>query len=246
MMNRLLYTASLTTCLLLAAFSVRAQPQPQPRGINFSVSLAPTMNWLQDVQVRLGELQGPPGEQLPDGFQEQADSLLAVFNQGEFPARIGFEAGLSMTASRGWMGLRAGVHLLNTGGVFNGVEYFDEEQLRENFVTVLLGLQLQKATGPALFYVFGGPELRYHLDLTGEDNITTSAVRDNLESLSTAATVGAGVKIRMMGIALTPEVRYAFGLSGVSDRTFEADGIPFQLGEDHTLNNLAFGLVFGL
>lgn len=75
--------------------------------------------------------------------------------------------------------------------------------------------------------------------------MSAEAVRDNLEPLSTAATAGIGGRVRVMGFTLTPEVRYAFGLSRVSDRTFEAEGILLELGENHTLNNLVFGLVFG-
>jgi len=245
-MTRLIHTAVFLGITFIAMYPARAQPRPQPSGIDISFSVAPTVNWLKDVQVSLGDLQTTPGGQPSNDLQERADSLLLLFNEGEFPAQIGFEAGLSMTASRGWVGLRAGLHLLNTGGVFNGAEYFDEGRLRENFVTLLVGLQLQKVAGPALFYVFGGPEFRYHLDLTDESTVSAEAVRDNLEPLSTAATAGVGVEVRMMGLTLTPEVRYAFGLSGVSDRTFEAEGIPFRLGEDHRLNNLIFGLVFGL
>lgn len=244
--SRLPRLVLLSILFLFTADLAHAQSQPRRTGVDLDFSLAPTMNWLEDVQVHLGELQGQPGDQPPEDLQERADSLLLLFNEGKIPAQIGFEAGMSLTVSRRWIGLRGGLHLLNTGGVFDGAEYFNEEQLRENFVTLLLGLQLQKIAGPALLYVFGGPEFRYHLDLTDEENVTVSAVRNNMESLSTAATVGAGVRLRMMGFALTPEVRYDFGLSGVSDRSFEAEGIPFQLGGDQRLNTFAFGLAFGL
>lgn len=41
-------------------------------------------------------------------------------------------------------------------------------------------------------------------------------------------------------------MRYAHDLSGVSGRTFEAEGNTFELDDKYRLNNFVFGLTFGL
>lgn len=228
----------LCLALLLTAGLASSDARAQARA-GFDLSLAPTANWTSDAEVRLRAFQDNPQNADPD-------SLLALFNDEERPVQVGFKAGLGLTVSRRWLGVRAGVHLLNTGGVFDGAEYLNEEKLRENFVTFTLDFQLRRAAGPAVFYAFGGPELRYFLDLTGEDEISFSTFRENMEPLSTAVNVGAGVHLRLMGVRLAPEVRYTRGLSGVSGRTFEADGLPFELSEQQRLDNLGLGLVFGL
>lgn len=228
----------LTGLILLLTAGLTPGPAHAQTHVGFDFALAPVANWTNDVQVRLREFQENPQRTDPD-------SLLALFNGEEQPVRVGFKAGLGLTVSRGWLGVRAGVNVLNTGGVFDGAEYLNEEKLHENFVTFTFDLQLRKAAGSAVLYAFGGPEFRYFLDLTGDDQSTFSTFRENMEPLSAALSVGAGVHLNLMGIRLTPEVRYAHGLSNTTGRTFEAESLPFELSKQR-MSNLGFGLIFGL
>lgn len=98
----------------------------------------------------------------------------------------------------------------------------------------------------AVFYAFGGPEFRYRVDLRDEENVTFSTFRENMEPLSTLLTLGTGVRLRLMGMQVAPEMRYAHDLSGVSGHTFEAEGSTFEFDDKYRLNNFVFGLTFGL
>lgn len=244
----LISSSSALLCLLLFLTTGSVQAQiPRPGGgftqqqtqVGLDFSLAPTVNWTNNVQARLLEAQQNPGGADPD-------SLLQLFNSEDFPMRIGFKAGLALTVSRGWLGARAGINFLNTGGVFDGANYLNEERLRDNFLTFPIDLQLRKVTRQAVFYAFGGPEFRYRVDLRDEENVTFSTFRENMEPLSTLLTLGAGVRLRLMGMQVAPEMRYAHDLSGVSGRTFEAEGNTFELDDKYRLNNFVFGLSFGL
>lgn len=234
----------LIACLLICA-PAYAQPGPsyqtdaKKTRVSWGLTLAPTFNWVNDADVRLLDaLQDDP-----EGVN--ADSLLRQFNSEEPPVEIGFKAGLNVTVSRGWAGLRFGLNFLNTGGVFDGTSYLNEDKLRDNFVTFLADLQVRRSAGPATFYAFGGPELRYRLDLSDEESITAASFRDNMEPLGALATFGLGVDLRFGGMSVAPEIRFAYDISGVADETFEVGGNTFEFTNPYRLNTLLFGLNFG-
>lgn len=242
-----LLSGTLALCILVLLTTGPAQAQrlgpgtapTQRTQVGFDLSLAPTANWSNNVRARLLEAQQDPTGADPD-------SLINLFNNEELPMRIGFKAGLALTISRGWLGIRAGANFLNTGGVFDGTSYLNENRLRENFLTFPIDLQLRKVTRRAVFYAFGGPEFRYRVDLRDEEDITFSTFRENMEPLSTLLTAGVGIRLHLMGMQVAPEMRYAHDLSGVSGRTFEAEGNTFELDDKYRLNNFVFGLTFGL
>ena len=161
------------------------------------------------------------------------------------PSSIGFEAGLGVIVMPGPVGVRAGVHFLNTSAVFDGEQTFNRESLDANFVTLQLDLRYGKRLGPLSAYAFGGPEFRYLLDLSGED-VTIASARENARLLSTAARFGAGLTFDFAGVRLGPKVSYALGLSGVEgDDVVLDNGNVLRLDEAYDIDTLLFGLVLG-
>lgn len=208
--------------------------------LDVDLSVGPSINWLEDAQV-LGFNPEDPGMPIDT-------SALGQFE--EFPATVGVQAGLTL-GMRGaalgpsgpLLGLRLGVRYLNTGGVFNGEEFFAREEFDANYLTVALDGEVGKQFRAARLYAFGGPEVRYFLDL--EDAETVNDARGGLEHLNTAVNVGAGLRLRLGGYSLGPEIRYSFGLSDVSERQVEVEGGTVNLARGLQLNTFLLGLVFG-
>ncbi len=228
-MRRPLRYTLIPAALLLAALPALAQPFSRPGGsgtqMNLSASLGPSINWLSDVTV-------------VDAGSEQAEG------ENSYPVSVGFKGGLMLGVRRGPLGGRAGVSFLNTGSVFDGTTFLNEDELSVNFVTFALDAQYVRPVGPADLYAFAGPEFRYLLDLSGAENL--GDFRDGFSSLGASASFGAGVRLHVLGYSFGPEVRYALDLSGLSGETLEApDGTPVELESGYSLDNLIFGLVFG-
>ncbi|HYE95401.1 MAG TPA: outer membrane beta-barrel protein [Rubricoccaceae bacterium] len=222
--------ASVALALFAAAPALaqpRGFPAREPGGLRVSAALGPSFNWLGDVTV------------------VEADSAEQEGQTTEYPVSVGFKGGLMVGYRSGPLGLRVGANFLNTGSIFDGTTFLNEDELSANFVTLAVDAQVVRPVTPFLdLYAFGGPEFRYLLDLSGVSNF--EEFRDGFESVSTTASFGAGVRLHLLGYSFGPELRYGLDLGGFSGDTFETEGGgTVRLDEGFSMNNLLFGLVFG-
>lgn len=210
----------------LFALALSAAPSAQ-----VSFSLGPTVNWTQDVSALTVDSDDP-------------DSVISR-DSISVPVTVGLAAGLGATVRAGDIGVRLGGRFLNTTLLYDGQEAFNEEALATNFVTLQIDLEYSKSLGPLRAYAFAGPEFRYLLDLS--DGVrSASDVRDGLDLLSTAANLGAGLRVDLFGFRAGPEVRYALDLTGVGgDPTVRDDGTTVRLSEAFDVNTLLLGIVVG-
>lgn len=213
--------------LVLALMAAPRLAGAQSGGVNVSFTLGPTLNWLNDVDFQ--RLQGDDGQPVV---------------AGEYPMRVGFAAGLNLAFDLGPAAVRAGAGLLNTGALFDGTGFLNEDSLAVNFLTFRLDAQLRQRAGPVELYLVAGPEVRYLLDLT-QARSDFAEFRDNLEPLSATASVGAGLQLSLMGYRVGPELRYALDLTGISGRRFDLDDESYRADEPLRLNSFLLALVVG-
>jgi hypothetical protein len=214
---------------LFAAVLLAIVPSQAQVGLDFN--LGPTVNWTEDVSA----------------FTFDPEDPTTVFDRDslDVPVTVGVQGGLGLTVRSGALGVRLGGQFLNTAAIYDGEQRFNRQTLEASFVTLQLDLQYVQSLGPASVVVFGGPEARYLLDLSGE-LAGVEDVRDGLDLLSAAATVGAGLRLDVGGTRLGPQVRYAFDLTGVGgDDLAVDDGTAFRLDEAFDVHTLLVGLVFG-
>lgn len=221
---RLILFAVLAAGALLAGPTAAAQ---------VSFSLGPTVNWTQDVSALTVDASDP-------NTVISRDSL-------RVPVTVGLAAGLGATIRAGNVGVRLGGRFLNTTLLYDGAEALNSDALATNFVTLQIDLEYSRSLGPLRAYAFVGPEFRYLLDLSDPDGIRSAAdVRDGLDLLSTAANLGAGLRVDLFGFRAGPEIRYALDLTGVGgDPTLRADGTEVRLSEAFDVNTLVLGIVIG-
>lgn len=209
-------------------------------GLDFT--LGPVISWPEDAEG----FRFDPND--PDFDPSDIDP--ADFQTIDFQPTVGFEAGIGLIVMPKNVGVRLGVHYLNTSAVFDeDGNSFERDAFTANFVTVQADLRAGKRFGPATAYVFGGPELRFLVDLSDED-VTFASVRQNSELLSTAATFGAGVTLNVLGTKFGPKVSYTLGLSDVESGDFIAEGgtngeQAIRLPGGYGLDTLLFGIVLG-
>lgn len=215
---------------LFAALTVLALAVPARAQIDFN--LGPAVTWTEDVSTFTVDPDDP-------GTVLSRDSLT-------LPVTVGVQGGLGLTLRRGAVGVRLGGRYLNTSLLYDGKETLNRDALESNFAAASIDLQYAQSLGllPVRGYLLIGPEFRYLLDLSGEINGVRD-VQENFDPISTVLNVGAGVKLRLPGLSIGPEVRYSFDLTGVEGEAFTLDnGNEVRLGEAFDVNSLAFGLVF--
>lgn len=214
--------------LLLAALVAVSAPRAQV-AVDFNVG--PTVAWTEDVSAFTFDPADP-------GAALRRDSLVV-------PATVGVQGGLGLTMRAGGLGIRVGGQFLNTTALYDGEERLNRQALDTSFLTLQLDLQFAQRVGPASVYVFGGPEARYLLDLSG-DVAGLDDLREGAELLSAAANLGGGVRLNLFGTRVGPEVRYAFDLTGVSGQDVAlGDGSTFRFDEAFDIDTLLVGLVIG-
>ena len=201
---------------------------PVAAQVAFDLSIGPAVAWTEGTDVVRDETGGPV--------------LVGSFRP---PVTVGLQGGLGVTVRGRSLGARVGGRLLNTTALYDGDQALNRQALETSFVTLQLDLSYIRSLGPVSAYVFGGPEARYLVDLSG-DLARVSDLRDGADLLSVAANLGAGLRLDLLGVRLGPELRYALDLTGVGgDHDIVVDdGDTLRLG-GFDVDTLLIGLVFG-
>lgn len=213
----------LLTLVALATFSIL----PASAQIGFDLNLGPTVAWTGDPDFGI------------------SDEGAIADGRFETPVTVGLQGGLGVTLRNGPLGVRVGGRFLNTTALYDGEQALNRQTLETSFVTLQLDLQYVRSLGPVSAYVFGGPEARYLVDLSG-DIARVSDLRDGADLLSAAANIGAGLRLDLFGIRLGPEVRYALDLTGVGggNDVIVDEGGTLRF-DDFDVDTLLIGIVFG-
>ena len=136
---------------------------------------------------------------------------------------LGFHVGVIVGLDAGPATLRTGLHLLNSGALFDGSEFLNEDEFRVNFLTIPVEGRLDfRRRGLVHPYLFAGPEFRFLFSLDDRD----INFRDDLRRLSATGAVGVGVEFEApwgLPVGLSPELAYVFDLTGIYDGEFVRD-----------------------
>ncbi|MEM1055235.1 MAG: hypothetical protein AAGI52_06895 [Bacteroidota bacterium] len=224
---------------LLTVLALVAIPTLVHAQVGFDLTLGPVVTWSEDVSGFVFDPSDP-------NFDPSDPATFEAFTEADLRPSVGFEAGLGLVVMPKDIGVRFGVHYLNTSAVFDEEgRSFDRESFAANFVTLQADLRYGRQLGPLRAYAFGGPEFRYLIDLS-DSEITLDGVRENASLLSTAAQFGAGLTFDFAGTKFGPKVSYALDLSGTDggDLTLD-DGTTIRLDEAYNLDTLLFGIVLG-
>ena len=158
-------------------------------------------------------------------FGDIEDDVDASFDNSS-----GYHIGLFYDLAVGPLALRPGLYYMDVGAFAGEEGRFDGEDFDLSLVEAAVDVRLRFGAGAALApYLLAGPVLRFP-DSDDEE------VREALEEVNVAGSVGAGLELNVLGLRLFPEVRYTFGLSGLARDGFEIGGQRFEVGEEDRLN----------
>ncbi len=154
-----------------------------------------------------------------------------------------FHAGAFIDVALGPVAIRPAVYYLNAGPLFKGASFLTEDNFDLVYITIPVDLVYTVGIGPIKPYLFAGPEFRL-LNTTD----APQALEDNIESFVMNASLGLGVELGIPGtsLKLMPHLRYSFGLSGITKKTYTVQGVTVQTEGDPTVNAwlLSLGLAF--
>lgn len=165
----------------------------------------------------------------------------ANFDATDYKPTVGFYLSADASLAAKFAAVRASATFVNAGALFNGTTFLDQDEFDINYLTVPVDLVLRAPLGDSFMpYVFGGPEFRYLVDVKDTD----PGFADHFESLSTAATIGAGValSVPMLG-RFAPEVRYSIDLQGILDGDITVGDEVVRVREAFKADMLRFGLM---
>ena len=171
---------------------------------------------------------------------------LSEIGQGEnlinFDNATAYHAGIFLDMSLGPIGLRPAAYYLNAGSIFNSNAFSVDNDFDVVYVTIPVDLIFSMGVGPVKPYFFAGPEFRL---LNSAD--APSGLNDDLQSFTMGASTGVGMEINLPGSGLTlyPHLRFSFGLSNFTNRTYQIQGVSVDTGGDSRVNMWLLSLGIG-
>ena len=156
-----------------------------------------------------------------------------------FDNATGFHVGVFYDLGVGPVALRPGLFYMDAGDFDATGDGFEAQNFDLQFIEVPVDVRFNVLTAPIVRpYVLAGPVLRFAQ--TSDDDF-----KDSLNEISYAANVGFGLEIGppVGGFTLYPEIRYAFGVSSITNDN-EFLGASFTADEDQQFN--AFMLRLGV
>ncbi len=163
----------------------------------------------------------------------------------QYDAVLGFYASLYGGLSFGPVSVHGGAMFVNAGAIFDGSDFLDKDNFDVNFITIPVDVRVFLPLSPiAQPYLAGGGELRYRLDLSDAD----ADFEEALSRRSAAASIGVGVRFSapILGISLSPELRYAIDLEGLTDGDLTLRDEVVRIRKEFRADMLRLGLVVGL
>jgi len=146
-----------------------------------------------------------------------------------YDSRTGWHAGVFAAGDLGPVGVRAGLLYVDAGSLFDGLadapglpDDFDDD-FRVRYLSLPVDFQWRFVLPPIRPYLLAGPEFRF--DLTSDD-----AFEENMKGATVAANIGVGLEmgLPLLGVTVTPEIRYVFDLQGITEETLSIGGADFD------------------
>ncbi len=169
--------------------------------------------------------------------------------RGTFDQASGYHAGIFYDLGAGAVGLRFGLFYRDLGDIGDKILVDDVQvpvsvdlSMIEVPVDVRFTVHSAERTAP---YILLGPVIS--LPRTHSDDAAVNKTFDEaLKTLMIAGTVGGGVVLNLGTIAVMPELRFAFGLSGLTGKKFQFGDTTFSIDETQKVRSvqLRVGLRF--
>lgn len=186
-------------------------------------------------QIRFGILGG--------GNFSSLNEIQANGNLVSLENASAFHAGAFLDIGLGPISLRPAAYYLNAGAIFKGASFLSEDSFDVVYVTIPVDINFAMGIGGVKPYVFAGPEFRL---LNSTD--VPLALEENFQSFTMGASAGVGLELKIPGVGLTlmPHIRYSFGISDFTDRSYEVQGVTVDTGGDSRVNMwlLSLGVAF--
>ncbi|HEX9729099.1 MAG TPA: porin family protein [Gemmatimonadales bacterium] len=145
--------------------------------------------------------------------------------------RTGFHVGAFADVGLGLISVRPGLTYVNAGSLFEGSSYLVQDQFRLNYLAVPIDLKI----GLPVVYGLVGPEFSYLLSSGAPADF-----EDDLKSTVMNAGIGVGVQFG----PILGELRYTFGLSGLTEKQFAVGGVDVTTGDGQKANSIRFSVGF--
>lgn len=171
-----------------------------------------------------------------------------------YQERSGYHVGIYLDLGLGPFAVRPGVRYIEAGPLFNGLS----DALRDdqgvgvaegldnfdvNMFVVPVDIRLELPFPLVQPYAFGGPEMRF-----ASTSSASSDLADDLRQNELTGNLGVGAQITVpgIGVTLSPEARYTFGLTGLMGETINVAGRSFETAGAQKVNMffLSLGLQF--
>ena len=171
-------------------------------------------------------------------FNELGD-IEAGDSDATFDNSTGWHVHLWVDLPAGPIAVRPGLRYMDAGSVLKGEGLPDipDEDQALSLLEIPIDLRYRFAAPIVTPYIMAGPVLRFP---TSQDD------EERFNSFSFAAGVGIGAEIGFGGLQLFPELKYTFGITGVTEDEYTIGGVTFEPENDQRLNAVMLSLGFGL
>lgn len=170
------------------------------------------------------------------------NEIQANGNLVDFENASAFHVGAFIDIGLGPLSLRPAAYYLNAGAIFKGASFLTEDNFDVVYITIPVDINYSLGIGGIKPYIFAGPEFRL---LNSSD--APPALKEDFQSFTMGASAGLGLELRLPGSGLTffPHIRYSFGISEFTDRTYEVQGVSIDTGGDSRVNTWLVSLGVG-
>ena len=141
--------------------------------------------------------------------------------EGSFESATGWHAGINYYLNLGIVGIRPGLMYRQFGDVtlkdFEDLDVLQGAEL--TFIDVPIDVVFRLGIIPVVKpYILAGATFSF--PSSGHEDL-----KDNLESYTTSAGAGLGITVSLLGVSVSPEVRYEFGVTKLLKEEVDGDAI---------------------
>jgi hypothetical protein len=164
---------------------------------------------------------------------------------------LGFPLSSAVSLDLEGMYMMKGMHYELTGQV-QGVDFTSESDTKLDYIVACPMLRIRIPSGGLTPYIMGGGEVGFLMSakvkstvtMAGQEEESTTDVKDDMESLDYGVNVGAGLEIPAGSGGIFFEARYSLGLADIG-KDQQGEGI-LEGNDEATIKNQGIYLLAGL